>query len=139
LGQELTALMRNRPKAKLTRRELTSTVRRSREFVAWPGLRVYVQEKFCLPSDTVVEKQFSSSELAGVWGLSIETIRRMFEKTVGVLRIAVPNVRKRQFTTFLIPLDAATRVHQRFLAAPNRARNHSRLISRPGEDMSVLR
>jgi hypothetical protein len=95
LGQELTSLMRNRPTAKLTRRELTLKVRRSREFVAWPGLRVYVQEKFCLPSDTVVEKQFSSSELAAVWGLSAETIRRMFEKTVGVLRVAVPNVRKR--------------------------------------------
>lgn len=79
------------------------------------------QEAGCGP---VFERHFSPEDLAELWGLSGDTIRRLFEKEPGVLVIErCTKSRARRYRTMRIPESVALRVHRRStnpLAMPSR-------------------
>ena len=61
-----------------------------------------------------MERHCSVSELARRWGFSENTIRRLFKREPGVLRIVHEATReKRRYTSIRIPERIAQRVHQR--------------------------
>ncbi len=64
------------------------------------------------------EKHFSPKEVALMWGLSVATIRRLFEKEPGVLKMpnAMGYTGRRQYKTLRIPASIAVRVHRRISA-----------------------
>jgi Fic family protein len=60
------------------------------------------------------EKHYSVNELAILWNLSKQTIRRLFQDEPDVVRIGENDVRhKRAYVTLRIPESVARRVHQR--------------------------
>jgi len=62
------------------------------------------------------ERHYCPSELAELWGLSSDTIRRLFEDEPGVVTIGERNPRrKRRYVTLRIPQSVAARVHRRLL------------------------
>lgn len=65
------------------------------------------------------EKHYKAIELAKVWGLSPDAIRRLFKNEPGVLQF-VSNKQscKRAYTTLLIPESVVRRVHQHLLGVP---------------------
>src|SRR5258707_12064216 len=65
-----------------------------------------------------IEKHYSVSELAVMWNLSENTIRRMFENEPGVLIWGATEGRfKRRYTTLRIPETVVLRVYRQFRAA----------------------
>jgi hypothetical protein len=65
-------------------------------------------------TELAIEKHFTPSELAKTWGLSVDTIRELFENEPGVMVIARPETRlKRRYRTFRVPQSVAVRVHTR--------------------------
>lgn len=64
------------------------------------------------------EKHYSVAELAELWNLSENTIRRMFEDEPGVLKWGDPEQRfKRRYTTLRIPETVMLRVHRKLRSA----------------------
>ena len=64
------------------------------------------------------EKHYSVSELAVMWSLSENTIRRMFENEPGVLKWGTTEGRfRRRYTTLRIPETVVLRVHRQFRSA----------------------
>jgi hypothetical protein len=62
----------------------------------------------------VTEHHFSPEELGKSWGLSSDTIRRLFEHEPGVLVIERARARgRRRYRTLRIPQSVADRVHRR--------------------------
>jgi DeoR/GlpR family transcriptional regulator of sugar metabolism len=60
------------------------------------------------------EKHYSVTELAALWNLSKQTIRRLFQDETGVVRIGEREVRRhRGYVTLRIPESVARKVHQR--------------------------
>jgi hypothetical protein len=73
------------------------------------------------PIETVVEKHFTPEALGESWGLSADTVRRVFEKEPGVLVITRERARStRRYRTLRIPESVAVRVHRR-LSNPDKA------------------
>lgn len=65
-------------------------------------------------STAAFERHFSPEELAEVWGLSGDTIRRIFENEPGVLVHERSRKRhSRRYRTLRIPESVALRVHRR--------------------------
>jgi hypothetical protein len=63
---------------------------------------------------SILEQHYTPEQLAKLWGLSVETIRRMFREEPGVLVIDRPETRrKRGYKSIRIPASVAVRVHQR--------------------------
>src|SRR5437764_13383350 len=60
-----------------------------------------------------LERHFSPDELAELWGLSGDTLRRLFEHEPGVLVIERSKGRARRYRTLRIPESVAVRVHRR--------------------------
>jgi hypothetical protein len=61
-----------------------------------------------------IVKHYSPAELAQLWGLSVETIRRMFEREPGVLIFENPEkASERRRRTMRIPESVAERVYRR--------------------------
>jgi hypothetical protein len=62
-----------------------------------------------------IERHYSASELAALWNLSLDTIRRIFENEPGVLVLGEdkPKRNRRRYTTLRIPESVAARVHRR--------------------------
>jgi hypothetical protein len=61
-----------------------------------------------------LERHFSPDELGHIWGLSADTLRRVFEKEPGVLIIeGTKNTARRRYRTLRIPESVAMRVHRR--------------------------
>jgi len=61
----------------------------------------------------VDEKHYTVAEIASLWGLSEESVRRMFQDEEGVLRLSRPRLRgKRAYTTLRIPASTAERVYR---------------------------
>ncbi len=61
-----------------------------------------------------LERHFAPEELGQMWGLSGDTVRRLFEKEPGVLVIERANGgRARRYRTLRIPASVASRVHRR--------------------------
>ena len=61
-----------------------------------------------------LERHCSVRELSKLWGFSENTIRRLFRKEPGVLKIIHEETRqKRRYTSLRIPERIAQRVHRR--------------------------
>jgi hypothetical protein len=62
-----------------------------------------------------VERHYSVAEIASLWNLSSDAIRRLFENEPGVLVISdnSSSRRKRRYTTLRIPESVLERVHLR--------------------------
>jgi hypothetical protein len=70
------------------------------------------------PNEICTEKHYSVLELAELWNLSENTIRRMFENEPGVLKWGGREGRfRRRYTTLRIPETVVLRVHQQLQAA----------------------
>jgi len=68
--------------------------------------------------ETSAEKHYSVLELAELWNLSENTIRRIFENEPGVLKWGSREGRfKRRYTTLRIPETVVLRVHKRLREA----------------------
>jgi hypothetical protein len=60
------------------------------------------------------EKHYSPGELGELWGLSVDTVRRIFEKEPGVMIFENPvRSSSRRFRTLRIPESVAARVYSR--------------------------
>lgn len=60
-----------------------------------------------------LERHFSPEQLGDIWGLSADTIRRVFEGEPGVLIIEHARTSARRYRTLRIPESVALRVHRR--------------------------
>ena len=65
--------------------------------------------------NTTFEKHYRISELAQLWGLGRETVRKLVKDDPGVIRIRMG--RKKAHTIYSIPESAARRIHTRLLPA----------------------
>ena len=65
--------------------------------------------------NTTFEKHYRISELAQLWGLGRETVRKLVKDDPGVIRIRMG--RKKAHTIYSIPESAARRIHTRLLNA----------------------
>jgi len=61
-------------------------------------------------------KHFTPAEIGELWGLSPDTVRRLFEKEPGVLLIGDDSRRgKRRYLTMRIPASVVCRVHRKLV------------------------
>jgi transcriptional regulator GlxA family with amidase domain len=61
-----------------------------------------------------LERHYSPDELASIWNLSADTVRRLFEREPGVLIIEhTKNSARRRYRTLRITESVALRVHRR--------------------------
>jgi hypothetical protein len=60
-------------------------------------------------------RHYCVTEIAALWNLSDDAVRKIFEHEPGVLVIGDtrPTIRKRRYTTLRIPEDVVARVHKR--------------------------
>jgi hypothetical protein len=81
--------MHRKCKAPLTHRQAIALARRSLKFRTWyAATSVYILTKDDTSSTGVEdEKHFTLSELAASWGLSVETIRRLFADDPSALKM----------------------------------------------------
>jgi hypothetical protein len=104
--------------------ELIALLRASEKFRNWkpeppaipPLKRVdnRVIEQSCLMKD---ERHFTPQELAELWSVSVQTIREIFQREEGVLKIGRDGTRnRRRYKTLRIPESVAERVHTRLSA-----------------------
>jgi hypothetical protein len=71
-------------------------------------------QSYRVGSSSALEKHYSVPELAKIWFLSENTVRRIFLDEPGVLKLAHKETRyKRRYTTLRIPERIAQRVHRR--------------------------
>jgi hypothetical protein len=70
------------------------------------------------PHDPALEKHYSVIDVAKLWGLSENTIRRMFTGEPGVVEWGSEETRfKRGYKTMRIPESVVQRVHRRHAQA----------------------
>lgn len=63
---------------------------------------------------SAIEKHYSVQELADIWNLSEDTIRRLFREEPGVIKInAAQDERKRRYVVLRLPESIVMRVHER--------------------------
>ncbi len=71
-----------------------------------------------MSADAITERHFAPEELGEAWGLSADTVRRLFEHEQGVLVIERTRGHgRRRYRTFRIPESVAQRVHRRLCNA----------------------
>lgn len=58
------------------------------------------------------ERHYSPQELADLWGVDPNTIRRLFQDREGVLKIGTPRRGKRSYTTLRIPESVVEKVYR---------------------------
>lgn len=68
-----------------------------------------------LVDNTTFERHYRISDLARVWGLGRETIRKLVKDDPGVIKIRMG--RKKAHTIYSVPESAAHRIHTRLLNA----------------------
>jgi hypothetical protein len=60
------------------------------------------------------ERHYAPAEVAALWNLNVETIRRLFQNEPGVMVLQAPVKRgRRPYKTIRIPQTVLERVHQR--------------------------
>jgi hypothetical protein len=66
-------------------------------------------------STSFAERHYGVAEIAAMWNLSPDKVRRLFENESGVVVLGdeVPNRGKRRYRTLLIPESVVERVHRR--------------------------
>jgi hypothetical protein len=111
----------------LSRREAIARARRSRKFRNWRGIPIVFRfdrapdkptsasSEYVGSKGVTAEKHFSPKGIAFMWGLSIATIRRLFEKEPQVLK-ATSRTGKRSYKTLRIPASVVAGVHRRISA-----------------------
>ncbi len=73
-------------------------------------------------SNSATERHYSPDELGKLWNLSVDTVRRLFEREPGVLVVERARSRNaRRYRTLRIPESVAECVHRR-LSNPAAAR-----------------
>jgi hypothetical protein len=113
--------MHRKRKASLTEHQAVALARRSLKFRTWyAATSVYFPTEEDSSSTGLTfetQKHFTAAELATTWGLSIETIRRLFADEAGVVKMpsAAPPT-GRQYHTLRIPSSVAARLHKRLSA-----------------------
>lgn len=61
------------------------------------------------------ERHYTVAEIAAIWNLSKDTVRRMFQNEPGVLVLGGhSSARKRQYTTLRVPQSTMERVHLKY-------------------------
>src|SRR5271163_2237777 len=105
--------MHRKRKAPLTQRQAIALARRSLKFRTWyAGNSVYIPPKDDTRSTGVEnEKHFNLSELAATWGLSVETIRKLFAGDPHVAKILCASgpTDSARYCPLRIPASAAAR------------------------------
>jgi hypothetical protein len=76
------------------------------------------------PAAPSLEPHYTLAHIAEAWGVSTDTVRRMFEGEPGVLVIepAPGRYSRRRYRTFRIPASVAERVHRRMTVVNDRGR-----------------
>jgi hypothetical protein len=71
-----------------------------------------------------LEPHFTLAQVAEAWGVSTDTVRRMFQDEPGVLVIEPPAGRfsRRRYRTLRIPASVAERVHRRMTVVNERTK-----------------
>jgi hypothetical protein len=88
-------------------------LRRSPKFRTWGRLRLDVEQSAILAD----ERHYTPSELAKMWGVSVQTIREVFKNEDGVLKLGKDGTRfRRGYKTLRIPHSVVERVHTRLSA-----------------------
>lgn len=60
------------------------------------------------------ERHFAPAEIAELWKLDVETVRRLFQDEPGVMVLQAPAKKgKRPYKTIRIPISVLERVHRR--------------------------
>jgi hypothetical protein len=100
----------------LTRREAIARARRSPKFRRW----VPQQIAYFAPDPALLaeEKHHTPADVAKLWALSVETVRRLLENEPGVLKMtnAAGYTGRRRYKTLRIPASVVARVHRRISA-----------------------
>jgi len=65
------------------------------------------------PEIAAFEKHYRVGELARIWGLGRETVRKLVKDDPGVVKIRMG--RKKAHTIYSVPSSAAQRIHTRLL------------------------
>ena len=68
-----------------------------------------------LSEDSAFERHYRIAELARMWGLGRETVRRLVKDDPGVIKIRMG--RKKAHTVYSVPESAASRIHTRLVSA----------------------
>ena len=67
-----------------------------------------------LPAQAAIERHFSVSEVAAMWNLSVDAVRKLFRNEPGVLVVGVvQKCGKRRYRTLRIPESVVARVHHK--------------------------
>lgn len=66
-----------------------------------------------MPEQTAFERHYSVEELAELWQVSDDFIRRLFIHEAGVVVFCHPRPGRRVYRTLRIPASVAERVHRR--------------------------
>jgi hypothetical protein len=76
------------------------------------------------PAAVPLEPHYTLAQVAEAWGVSTDTIRRMFEGEPGVLMIepAPGRYSRRRYRTLRIPASVAERVHRRMTVVNEKGR-----------------
>ena len=69
---------------------------------------------YSIESPAPAERHYAPAEVAALWNLNVETIRRLFQDEPGVIKLQAPiRTGRRQYRTIRIPQTVLERVHQR--------------------------
>jgi hypothetical protein len=68
---------------------------------------------YAAPDSSFAEKHYRVADLAELWGLGRETVRKLVKDDPGVVKIR--QGRKKAHTTYSVPESAARRIHTRLL------------------------
>jgi hypothetical protein len=76
------------------------------------------------PAAPSLEPHYTPAQVAEAWGVSTDTVRRMFEGEPGVLIIEPAPTRysRRRYRTLRIPASVAERVHRRMTVVNERTK-----------------
>ena len=77
------------------------------------AIRDYRGTAMAMSADPPFEKHYRIGDLARMWGLGRETVRKLVKDDVGVVKIRMG--RKKSHTIYSVPESAARRIHTRLL------------------------
>ncbi|MGA8502317.1 MAG: hypothetical protein WBE55_11885 [Candidatus Sulfotelmatobacter sp.] len=72
-----------------------------------------LERRYLAANDSFAEKHYRVSDLAELWGLGRETVRKLVKDDPGVIKIRMG--RKRAHTVYSVPESAVRRIHTRLL------------------------
>jgi hypothetical protein len=69
-----------------------------------------------LSENSAFERHYRIGELARMWGLGRETVRKLVKDDPGVIKIRMG--RKKAHTVYSVPESAASRIHMQLINTP---------------------